>query len=515
MKRLTIFAFLAVADRVRRLMMRWEGVFGLLFLPGMRTAWERIGRWKAWRVFESAKRNCPAYRDFLSKHPHAHVALRGWTPDFSAVPPMDKANYILAYPIEQRCVGGALPMRGAIIDESSGSTGAPNNWVRGPEERRYVARMMQIAMRSMFDDQPRLFINAFALGPWATGMCVSSAVVDVCLLKSTGPDIGKIVNTLRVFGPRYRYVIAGYPPFLKMLVDAPDIDWGDYHVTAFFGGEAISENMRAYLNKAFRGGVYGNYGASDLEINIAAENDFTIAVRKLMIEHPGARRRLNGTFGDAIPSVFQYNPLDHSVETNENGELLITVSRLANVAPRIRYNIHDLGRTMSFREARALLESEGVDVSRLPRPLAELPLILMYGRSDFSVAYFGCKITPGEVEGILYSLPELARLIDAFALVTSEGADTSKRLAICLELAAGANAPDAAETSAMRDRIFARLAEGNQDFRESIRMVPAGLQPTIEFHEKARGPFAANDIRVKCRYIQHRHEPGEAPTRVV
>lgn len=509
MKRLLIFAFLAVADWVRQMMMKWELAFGLLFLPGMRGVWDRVGQWKAWRAFENAKRNCPAYRDFLAKHPHAQVTLHGWAPDFSAIPPMEKTTYILAYSIEQRCVGGTLPMKGAVIDESSGSTGTPNNWVRGPEERKYVARMLQIGMHTMIKDRPRIFINAFALGPWATGMCVSSAAVDICLLKSTGPDISKIVNTLKVFGPKYQYIIAGYPPFLKMLVDAPDIDWGSYHITAFFGGEAISENMRAYLLKAFRGGVYGDYGASDLEINIAGENDFTIAVRKLMVENALVRRRLNGRFGDAIPTVLQYNPLDYLVETNEAGELLITINRLSNISPRIRYNIHDLGRTMSLREARAHLQAEEVDLARLPTPLAELPLILMYGRSDFSVGYYGCKITPGEVEGILYGTPELARIINAFALVTSEGADTSKRLAVCLELAAGACAPGAEETAALRERIFARLVEVNQDFRESIRMVPAGHEPTIEFHEKAAGPFAANDIRIKCRYIQQQQGPSE------
>lgn len=35
-------------------------------------------------------------------------------------------------------------------------------------------------------------------------------------------------------------------------------------------------------------------------------------------------------------------------------------------------------------------------------------------------------------------------------------------------------------------------------------MVPAGFEPTIEFHAKGQGPFANNDIRVKCRYIQKR-----------
>src|SRR5262249_50033037 len=111
---------------------------------------------------------------------------------------------------------------------------------------------------------------------------------------------------------------------------------------------------------------------------------------------------------------------------------------------------------------------------------------------------------------ILFGVPELACVINAFAIVTSEDSDTSKRLAVCLELAEGAIAPGAVETTVLREKIFTRLAEVNQDFRESIRMVPAGLEPTIEFHEKDRGPFAANDIRVKRRYIQHRLGTGGA-----
>jgi phenylacetate-CoA ligase len=129
----------------------------------------------------------------------------------------------------------------------------------------------------------------------------------------------------------------------------------------------------------------------------------------------------------------------------------------------------------------------------------------MYGRSDMSVAYYGCKITPGEVEGILFGIPELARRINAFALVTSEDSAGNKRLAICLELATGMSAPDEVESLALSKAIYSRLAEVNQDFRESIRMVSAGLEPTIEFHAKAGGPFTANDIRVKCRYVQERH----------
>lgn len=504
MRKFLIFTFLVIAERIRRLLMRCENVFGILFLPSLSGFRERVGLWKAWRAHEHAKRTCPAYRDFMAKHPGARVRLNGWTPDLTGIPAMDKPNYIQAYSISERCVGGKLPMRGAVIDESSGTSGTPNNWVRGPEERQHVARMLQIAMHHMLGSKNRLFINAFALGPWATGMCVSSAVVDVCLLKSTGPEISKIINTLKLFGPDVEYIIAGYPPFLKMLVDTPDMDWSKYRITAFYGGEAISENMRNYLTRAFRGGVFGDYGASDLEINIAAESEFTIAIRKLINDNATVRHALNGKFGDAIPSVFQYNPMDYVIETNAEGELLITIARNGTVSPRIRYNIHDLGQVLPFGKVLEMLEDAGVNTSELPKPLAELPVILMYGRSDFSVGYYGCKITPAEVESICYGIPELAQRINAFALVTSEDASNNKHLAVCLELAEGKSAPSDEENRALRDLIYRRLTEVNQDFRESIRMVPAGYEPTIEFHAKAQGPFANNDIRVKCRYIQKR-----------
>jgi phenylacetate-CoA ligase len=378
----------------------------------------------------------------------------------------------------------------------------PNNWVRGPEERRYVARMLQLAIHPILVHKPRLFINAFALGPWATGMCVSSAVVDVCLLKSTGPDLAKIINTLKVFGPKYQYIIAGYPPFLKMLADAKAIDWTEFDVLAFYGGEGISEPMRAYMLKAFRAGVYGDYGASDLEINIAGETDFTIAVRKLLLTNPEVRRSLNGRFGEATPSIFQYNPLDYVIETSPDRELLMTITRHSNVSPRLRYNIHDLGHAIPFAEVRAKLTAAGIDLATLPKPPAELPLLLMYGRSDMAVAYYGCKITPGEVEAILYGMAELASIINAFALVTSESADGNKRLTVCVELADGATFSDSGLLATLRERVFHRLTEVNQDFRESIRMVPAGWEPCLEFHAKATGPFASNDIRVKFRYVQ-------------
>ena len=42
------------------------------------------------------------------------------------------------------------------------------------------------------------------------------------MVKNTGPDLAKIVDTLRHFGPGFDYVVTAYPPFLKHLRDRLD-----------------------------------------------------------------------------------------------------------------------------------------------------------------------------------------------------------------------------------------------------------------------------------------------------
>ena len=58
------------------------------------------------------------------------------------------------------------------------------------------------------------------------------------------------------------------------------------------------------------------------------------------------------------------------------------------------------------------------------------------------------------------------------------------------------------DVAALRDTVFARLEAVNQDFRESIKMVPADIKPEVKFYGQGEGPFALNDIRIKLRYIQ-------------
>ena len=102
------------------------GAYRLLFAPafgGRSRDW--VSRTRASAAFFNARRTVPAYREFLREHGAENPQA------FEDIPPMDKANYIKRWPLEMLCQGGKLPTRGAVIDESSGSSGTASNWVRG------------------------------------------------------------------------------------------------------------------------------------------------------------------------------------------------------------------------------------------------------------------------------------------------------------------------------------------------------------------------------------------------
>jgi phenylacetate-CoA ligase len=120
---------------VRRWAVGSQRLAKLVMRPGYERLLWRVGEWRAWLAFERAREQVPAYVAFVAEH-GGEVTVRGLTPDFSRVPETTKENYVQRRSVEERCVGGRLPERGTVIDESSGTGGEPSNWVRGPEERR-------------------------------------------------------------------------------------------------------------------------------------------------------------------------------------------------------------------------------------------------------------------------------------------------------------------------------------------------------------------------------------------
>jgi phenylacetate-CoA ligase len=472
------------------------------------------GRLRAERAVWRAIRRVPAYR--------AYLASMGIDEDrlvpagiLNAIPETDKHSYIDAYPLEQRCLDGRIAFKGVTIDESSGSTGTPYNWIRGAAERTVAHRNIAFFARYAFGAGDLVTLNAFSMGAWATGFNMSLGMTRHGLVKSIGPDIPKILSSLEILGPGMRYLISGYPPFVKHLLDEGDrrgFPWSSYRMCALVGGEGMAEELRDRLLERFEV-VYSGYGATDLEIGLAGESPVSVALRRLARARPEIRAALFGE-DPRLPMVFQYNPLIHNLEVNAHGEILCTVSRLDLMAPRIRYNVHDSGGLLEFAEARRVLTAAGIDIRRLgsladvagprgPLPWSDpipLPFVYVYGRRDATISVMGANIYPEDIETLVYGDPDLARRLQSFCLMTVTDESGTPRPGIALELGE-ARAADEAWRAGIVVQLRDGLRDLNADYREALLEFPAAMQPVVTFHPRGEGPFAGDAGRIKPRRL--------------
>jgi phenylacetate-CoA ligase len=455
-----------------------------------------LGRIRAVRLQRFAAKHVPAYADYLSKrHYHGpYITAKGAS--LGDVPEMDKSSYIKQYFLTEKLIDGVLPKSGVMLDESSGSSGKPTSWARGSKERRFTRRLIQVAFRHLTEGQNTIVINTFAMGAWSTGFNTSLSLLEVSRVKSTGPDLTKAIDTLLELGPDFDYVITGYPPFLKQIADDPRVDFSKYNISVIYGGEGISEPMRASLLQTFRS-VIGSYGASDLEINIAHETDFTIALRQALIEDEQLRHALLKQNRGIIPMIFQYNPYDYLFETNDKGELLVTICRLENLSPRVRYNIHDLGHPEDFYTFKKTLKQLGrADLLKLIE--LDFGVLFYYGRSDLSVDYYGGVVGPEEIRQIINAEEEYKQKVANFRLISYEDKTHQKHLLFALELARDI-AISAKEKQELLDIIIKQLFILNLDFKAGYEM--ANHKPELRIYKPGEGIFDAAHQKVKNDYV--------------
>ena len=450
------------------------------------------GRINLWRAFLHAKLRVPAYSDYVNSADT--TTFRSFR--FASIPEMDKETYIRKYTPTARSKDGIIPFRNTVIDESSGSSGTPYNWVRSLEERQVSHQLVSHFARYCINPTDIFAINAFSMGAWATGLNMGLALQNTGLVKNVGPDIDKIFITLETWGAEYNYLICGYPPFLNLLLDSAserDFPIENYTLYGLVGGEGMSEGLRDYLEKHFRK-VYSGYGATDLEIVIAGETPLSVEIRRAARDNPALRKAL---FGDdsRLPMVFQYNPVTHYIDVNEDDELVFTITRLNVLSPRIRYNIHDEGGVMDLNSMRRKCAEHGFDFAEkvTSRDIPHLPFLLVYGRKDYTVSVMGANIYPEDIEQSLYTDEDLSSCTRSYCLGLSE-VGVNVRPAFSFEVTC-------AITSALEEkfeqRIVKCLLELNSDFHEAWQEYPEELKPLISLYSPGQGPFAEDSGRIK------------------
>ena len=469
-------------------------------------AMERFARLHAWMTCQFAAIDVPAYQEHLAAH---DWRFRWW--DLTNYPPTDKESYVKKFTEEQRCWDGQLARVGTVVDESSGSSGTPYNWVRGRRELDTIHRNVAGFTSQVFPRRRLFVINAYSMGAWATGTNTGIAMAKIAMVKNTGPDLDKIVDTITHFGPSYTYLVTAYPPFLKDLRDKLDsigFDWDSYQLHGMVGGEGMTEALRDYCEERFRS-VLSGYGASDLTIGIGGESRLTVWLRDQLVKDEQLRASLLGQDEARIPMVFQYNPLETYLEVNDEGELLCTLNSTAVLSPKLRYNIGDEAKLLRFPDLEALLATRpelqagfraahAVDQMRLP-------LLFLYGRKDSTVSFMGANIYPQDVEYGLYEDNPRAGEIEGFMLTLEESADLDARPVVNVATREGVHLDDAGKQelgAACEQGIVAHLSKVSRDFRQSVEEDPSATQIAVRIHDYGTGPFEGGQSKIKKVYLR-------------
>ncbi|GLZ10759.1 phenylacetate--CoA ligase [Actinomadura sp. NBRC 104425] len=435
----------------------------------------------------------PAYRDFV-RRTCARRPRR--LADF---PETSKQNYASVYDEASRCQEGRLHRPGVIVDESSGSTGKPYNWVRGPRELKGIYRNAAGYIELVFPGRRLFVINAYSMGAWATGTTTGAALARIAMVKNTGPDLDKIVDTLEHFGPGYDYIVAAYPPFLKHLVDRLDalgFPWKEYRIRGMVGGEGMTEALRDYLERRLEE-VRSGYGASDLTIGMGAESAFTVWLRKRLAVDAELRRELLGEHEQRLPMIFHYNPLETYLEVNARGELLCTLTSKACLQPKLRYNVGDEALLHPLHRVRKIIRRDPQRWAECRRATGDekmtLPLLFLFGRADSTISYMGANLYPQDVEYGLYEGNPYAADIARFCLSLEEQPDLESRPVVNIELREDADMDETAVARLARicrDGVRDHLAAVSRDFAASLKEDPAAGDLRVRVFGPGEGPFA-------------------------
>jgi phenylacetate-CoA ligase len=168
--------------------------------------------------------------------------------------------------------------------------------------------------------------------------------------------------------------------------------------------------------------------------------------------------------------------------------------------PLVRYHIADRGGIMPFDRMMTALQDLGADPvaavknSGGPEPRRQ-PFVWVFGRTDFTVSFFGANVFP-ETISLGLEQPEVrARVTGKFVMEVKEGLADKPRLTIAVELAAGQHGTsELGDTAAAA--ILAQLRRLNSEF---ANYVPTEFQtPLVTLYPQGHPEYFP--VGVKHRY---------------
>ncbi|MDD5320928.1 MAG: phenylacetate--CoA ligase family protein [Methylococcales bacterium] len=465
---------------------------------------------KVLALFHRCAVEVPAYRQFLEARGVNPVEITSFEV-FRELPLMGKTDYMQAYPLPERCLGGSLKGSDRVA-VSSGSTGQPTFWPRSVAHELDVALRFEQVFCDSFraDERSTLAVVCFALGNWVGGLYTTSCCWHLArkgyplMVATPGNNKAEIFRVVREMAPHFEQtVLLGYPPFVKDVIDAgaaEGINWARFNPKLVFAGEVFSEEWRSLIGQRI-GSVSpchdsaSLYGTADGGV-LGNETPFSIAIRRWLADHPEAARTL---FGESrLPTLVQYDPASRFFEMHE-GTLVVSGE---NSVPLVRYHIADKGGVLSYDEMWNVLREQGVQslgylgLNKDFQP-RNLPFVYVFGRADFTVSYYGANIYPENVTVGLEQPEIIAWVTGKFVLETRETEDGDKYLHIAVELLPGIE-PVEEMVPVIAESIRTQLLRLNSEF---ANYTPAERQlPRITLHSFADSEYFP--AGVKHRYTR-------------
>ncbi|MBD2197369.1 MULTISPECIES: phenylacetate--CoA ligase family protein [Calothrix] len=465
-------------------------------------------------LFHDVAANVPAYQAFLQEQGIDPATIQSLA-DFQNLPAIAKNNYISRYPLTDLCRNGQLS-ECDMIAASSGSTGKPTFWPRFfSDELQIATRFEQIFHDSFYADTKRtLAVVCFTLGTWVGGMFTTNCCRYLAskgypiTVITPGNNKTEIFRVVQELGAGFdQVVLLGYPPFLKDVIDtgiAQGVQWQQYHIKLVMAGEVFSEEWRSLVAERIGASnpcydFASLYGTADAGV-LGNETPLSICIRRFLAQNPDAAKAL---FGESrLPTLIQYDPISRFFEV-EDRTLLFSGN---NGIPLVRYNILDTGGIISYDAMLKFLATWGFDpihhpdiciASQPARGIRPLPFVYVFGRSNFTVSYFGANIYPENVTVGLERSPISQWVTGKFVLQVQEDADKNRFLCIVVELAPGIEASED-KKQAIASSILSQLLRLNSEFANYV-------PPEYQMPQLALAPTGDREyfpIGVKHRYTR-------------
>ena len=323
---------------------------------------------------------------------------------------------------------------------------------------------------------------------------------------SPGIEVEDILRIIIEVGGKYEQIIlAGYPPFIKDIIDSGirrGIRWKKYNIKFLFATENFSEEFRDYVVKNSGGSdvihsAINIYGSADAGI-LAHETPISIAIRRALSKSNALSSALYGS-SPFLPTFGQYNPIYKFFEVADE-ELLFSAY---GGIPLIRYNIHDSGKVLPFKDVLSIPElTQHTAVTNLRKGAWKLPFVGVFGKSDLTISFYGLKIYPENIKAGLEN-DDITKLVSGrFVMEQKSRADQSQYWEINIELKEGAR-PTNKIRKTVADSVIRELKTKNLEYNRLHSALGKRSLPRIRLFEKG------DERYIDTNSIKHRWTKGQ------